>query len=54
MVYPDSAWRYKLLGWGLAVEAPIVIALVTSAVLTGSAALVAIAARRGSSSLPPA
>lgn len=44
---PESVQLYKLLRWGLAVEVPIVIMMVTSAVLTGSAALIAMAASRG-------
>lgn len=45
VVDPESVRLYKLLKWGLAVEVPIVIMMVTSAVLTGSAALIAMAAQ---------
>ncbi len=43
----ETITLYKLLKWGLAVEVPIVIMMVTSAVVTGSAALVAMAAQSG-------
>ena len=43
----ESVQLYKLLRWGLAVEVPIVIMMVTSAVLAGSAALIAMAAQSG-------
>lgn len=45
VVNPESAQLYKLLCWGLAVEVPIVIMMVTSAVLADSAALIAMAAQ---------
>jgi cation diffusion facilitator family transporter len=38
---------YKLLRWGLIIEVPIVAIMVTSAVLAGSAALIAMAAQSG-------
>ena len=41
----ETITLYKLLKWGLAVEVPLVIMMVTSAVVTGSAALVAMAAQ---------
>ncbi|MEI6066583.1 MAG: cation diffusion facilitator family transporter [Methylococcaceae bacterium] len=47
VVNPESAQLYKLLCWGLAVEVPIVIMMITSAVLADSAALIAIAAQSG-------
>ncbi len=47
VVNPESAQLFKLLCWGLAVEVPIVIIMVTSAVLTDSAALIAMAAQSG-------
>ena len=47
VVDPESVRLYKLLRWGLAVEVPIVIMMVTSAVLAGSAALIAMAAQSG-------
>ena len=47
VVDPESVQLYKLLRWGFAVEVPIVIMMVTSAVLTGSAALIAMAAQSG-------
>ena len=43
----ESAQLYKLLRWGLIIEVPIVIMMVTSAVLAGSAALIAMAAQSG-------
>ncbi len=43
----ESVQLYKLLKWGLIVEVPIVIMMVSSALLTGSAALVAMAAQSG-------
>ena len=46
-VDPQSVQLYRLLRWGLAVEVPIVIMMVTSAVLAGSAALIAMAAQSG-------
>ena len=45
VVDPESVRLYTLLKWGLAVEVPIVIMMVTSALLTGSAALIAMAAQ---------
>ncbi len=47
VVDPESVQLYTLLRWGLAVEVPIVIMMVTSAVLAGSAALIAMAAQSG-------
>ena len=47
VVDPESVQLYVLLRWGLALEVPIVIMMVTSAVLAGSAALVAMAAQSG-------
>lgn len=47
VVDAESVQLYKLLRWGLAVEVPIVIMMVTSAVLAGSAALIAMAAQSG-------
>ena len=47
VVDQESVQLYKLLRWGLAVEVPIVIMMVTSAVLTASAALIAMAAQSG-------
>ena len=43
----ESVRLYKLLCWGLVVEVPIVIMMVTSAVLADSAALTAMAAQSG-------
>ncbi len=43
----ESAQLYRLLRWGLIVEIPIVVITATSAVLAGSAALVALAAQSG-------
>jgi cation diffusion facilitator family transporter len=45
MVNPESAQLFKLLCWGLAVEVPIVVMMIASAVLADSAALIAIAAQ---------
>jgi cation diffusion facilitator family transporter len=47
LVDQESVSLYKLLRWGLAIEVPIVVMMVTSAVLAGSAALVAMAAQSG-------
>jgi len=47
VVDPESVRLYRLLKWGLVVEVPIVIMMVTSAVLTASAALIAVAAQSG-------
>ena len=43
----ESVQLYRLLRWGLMVEIPIVVITAVSAVLTGSAALVALAAQSG-------
>jgi cation diffusion facilitator family transporter len=43
----ESVQLYRLLRWGLIVEVPIVVMMVASAVLAGSAALVAMAAQSG-------
>ncbi len=47
LVDQESVSLYKLLRWGLAIEVPIVVMMVTSAMLTGSAALIAMAAQSG-------
>lgn len=41
----ESVQLYKLLRWGLGIEIPIVVMMVTSAMLAGSAALIAMAAQ---------
>jgi ferrous-iron efflux pump FieF len=46
-VSAESRQLYKLLKWGLVIEVPIVLMMVTSAVLAGSAALIAMAAQSG-------
>jgi cation diffusion facilitator family transporter len=46
-VADESVRLYRLLRWGLIVEIPIVVITATSAVLAGSAALVALAAQSG-------
>jgi cation diffusion facilitator family transporter len=43
----ESVQLYRLLRWGLIVEVPIVVMMVASALLTGSAALIAMAAQSG-------